>query len=421
MTSEQLHNYSNPIEEGAQDTPAEQDAQETSHLIEEAPKDVSHLTEIGDYQILKGEGKEPQLVIVTKIKHGREWSRGNPGLSDPHLRAPVSYPTKEPIVNTFTKQTFAQELQNNPLLMIRFRQGSFDELTKEGFTGDLAEADQNINHHVEALKLIDQVLEEKDSLTSGSNVYSSSRALLAKAILDPENVQDTVQKAQTVGEIDWIPSFVPSIVTVGLFGTSDEKREAFLLGKEWVSGEDQRRIKIIAGWSILAASASTDEEKSEAYQLVLEDINTEYIDMASNVTIAAAILASDEQKNERYLEAKKEYEESEYWAIEGGNLIAMAILAPEGEERSKVYQISRERLKEGYDSRYTKKDMLVMALTAQTEEEKTVIFRIAETYSNTNDWSNILNGWANISLGILGCDNRELAIKSVAGLLESDD
>ena len=65
--------------------------------------------------------------------------------------------------------------------------------------------------------------------------------------------------------------------------------------------------------------------------------------------------------------------------------------------------------------------MLVMALTAQTEEEKNKAFKLAEEYSDTKKYHNFVNGWANISLGILGSKDRDLAIKSVAALIEQND
>lgn len=384
--------------------------------------DTSQLKKVGDYKISMSESGEPQISIVTEVKVGRGWSRGNPGLSDPHLSAPVSYRTEEPIIKIFTKETFPQALKDIPLLMINLRQGVFEELTREGFTGNLAEIDQPIDYNLEALKIIDKTLEEEDALVDGKKIYYATRALIAKGLLDPKENEITVKKAKEAEKRDWIPSIVPSTVTIGIFGSDEEKKEAYSKGMVWATNEnDRRRIKIIGGWSILAASATTPEEKEEAYQLVMKDIEIKYFDMSANVPIAAAILANNEQKNERYLASKKEYEETRYWAIAGGNLIAMAITAPEGEEKSKVFMISRMRLKKGYNERYTKKDIVVMALTAQTQEEKNFTFKLIEEYSNTKQWNNLLNGWANVALGILGCDDRELAIKSVAGLMEPDD
>lgn len=395
--------------------PAETAGVDVQELLVLIKQNEGKLKKVGEYVILTTEGEEPKVLVVTEVNRTRGWADCNKGTT---IATTVSYPVDTPKIEIFTKDTFRHALEKYPQLMFQLKLGVFEELVSMGFAGDLCGIDQYVDYNSESLRIVDDILRSAD-LLDGKTIYYISRALCAKGLLDADQKEDVVQKAEEVEKINWIPSFVPAVVAQGLFGNTQKKKDVYLKGEEWVTSST--RVKAIGGWAMLAASASTEDERRKAYALVMQDIDTRWIDMSANVPIAAAILANEDQRKEIYIASSQKYEETNYWTIKGGNLIAMAITASEGEERSKVYQIAIDRLRQGYNYRYTHKDILVMALTAQTQEEKNRAYMVAEEYSNSKKYKNSLIGWAVISLGILGCRDRELAIKCVAALMEIDE
>ena len=303
--------------------------------------------------------------------------------------------------------------------MVALKKGALRELEEAGFTGNLAEIDSATDYSEKSLQLIDRQLESAD-FTDGESVYYTSRALAAKGLLDPASREQVIESAKKVGEKDWIPAIVPSAVTQAIYGDEKIKQRVFGQGKEWATGEDRRFSKIIGGWAMLAASADTPESRQEAYDIVMKDIETDYITMAGNAPIAAAILANEEQRREIFERASKR-KDIKYWEIVGGNIVAMAIASSIGEERSQVFALAKQKLAEGNTHISNKFHLVAMALSAQTPEEKAKALSVIEIYTDTKKWSNVMNGWANIALGILGSNEneRDLAVKSVAAAMES--
>lgn len=380
----------------------------------------SRLTNIGDYRInytQTGDDIKPTAKVVTSITHSRGCSPGMQGQSDPGLSQSISYSIETPVVKTLNQEDLVQELAANPTLMAHLIMGGLEGLVSSGFTGDLTNVDPNVLENLarEAKTDVEILLEARKG--ASDKAFQVSRALVAQATLST-NIRDGVeiyQRAQKVEENDWIPSFVPARIAQSIV-SEEERQKTFRTGLEWITN-DTRSI-VIGGWALLAGSAETAEEKQVAYELVMKDSKTRFFDMRLNVQIAAAMLADNSQREERFSEAFEEHRDARYYAFEVGALLAMAITAPEGEKMSKVYRISNKRLKEGYSHRYTMTDMMVLALTAQTDPERFKAYKLAQLYANPDGgWKNLIEGCACAALGVLGAKDRDLALKNVASYI----
>lgn len=187
---------------------------------------------------------------------------------------------------------------------------------------------------------------------------------------------------QLAEENRWMWAHIPARIAQGM--VDEELRKlVFQDGLAHADVPDNGANKFITGWALLAGSAKSVEERQQAYDIVMRGIDWENIAAASNVHIAAAILGNEEQRCKNYKLASDLHSlavrAGKYGSIQAGTLLAMAISAAEGAERSYVYNLSRERIRIAGDS--PTKDILTHSLAAQTIEERFISYKLAELYA----------------------------------------
>jgi len=385
-----------------------------------APIDAGNqLKNVGDFILHESPEGIPLLTICVKIESYRKFLPDWQIQMAQRAGSPFSWEVQNPILETFTKESFPKELAQNEDLMYSLIRGTLFDLEEAGFTGNLADIDLSVNCSKKSLEIVNSLLDSAD-FNDGEMIYYTSRALIAQALLDPQLKQKILDTACIIKKRDWIPTIISSSVAQAMFGDDVLRESIFEKAKDWSEGDDRRFVKIIAGWSMLSSAAKTEEERQEAYDILMKDIDTNYITMSGNVIIALAILANEDQKNNIFELALKK-KDSRYWEIAGGGLLAMAITSSEGSQRSEVFQMAKQEVARNVNHLKIKYYFLAMALSAQTQEERLKTLKILEIYTENTRWRNMLKGWAYIALGVLGCTeyDRDFVIRSVAAAMES--
>jgi hypothetical protein len=368
---------------------------------------MAKLTFLGDYAAVK-DGK---FQVVTRIEISREWSNGNPGFSDRRLSTPVSRRVETPIVEILSPEEIVDLFQTNSDLKEAWVNGVFKYLVQAGTLPkcELISADEIKEKSLEAISSPVTMAE----LNDGDQVYFASRRLAAHTILGMEQSNALELFQGCIKSRDWYPSLKVCYVGIGLL---ESEEIAVNKGLDWAVNS------ISNGWSLLAGVSLSDEAKI-ANSIVIKNNESRHIGLLGNKVLAMAIMAPAFEADCDELKLAIEESQSQYYFIRNCGQLALSILQSQAELTeglTETFSQVRTSLERGYNHKTTPKELLTLAISAQTLEEIHFAFMTATHYFQ-DTMKATLRSHALTALAILSLEDRSVIGNLVALNIEYHD
>jgi hypothetical protein len=375
---------------------------------------VNKLNFVGDYCAIS----EGRFQVVTSIDITREWSRGNPGFSDPGLRNPVSYQVKTPIIEVLTPDEIVSKFDTNNDLKIAWINGVFRYLVEAG-TLPKCELLSIKDIKANCLKAISDPVTQEE-ISSGDRVYFGSRRLAVQTMIGIQQSNALDLFRDCIKQHDWYPSLKIAYVGIGLLGSYDEAHNK---ANSWI---DSRYYSAISnGWAVLAGISIKDPQKIKSYSIVKNN-ESRHIGLVGNRVLTQVSLVSTLEESTQFesdfILATQE-SKSRYYFIQNCGLLAKSILQEKAnliEGLTETFSEARKSVERGYNYKTTPKELLTLAVSAQTVEEVNFAYITASHYFQETMRAS-LRSHALTALAILSLDDRSIIGNLVSLSIEHHD
>jgi hypothetical protein len=370
---------------------------------------------IGDYAAVTN----GNFQVVTAINVTREWSRGNPGFSDPSLRNPVSYRVETLVVEVLSPAQIVEKFESNSELKLAWINGVFKYLVQAG-TLPACTLLSIEDIQSKCFEDISKPVTDEE-IAGGKTVYVGVRRLAVQTLLGLDQVDALDMYRKCLSAHNWLPSSIPAYIGVGLLGGFDEATEK---AQKWITTQYYNSIQ--SGWAVLAGISMYDSQKLSSNEILLQNGQSNHIGLVGNRVLIKAILTpntDDESQFEEELELANEESKSRYYFIQNCGLLALAILQSKAcltEGLTETFQQARISMECGYNYKTTSKELLTLAISAQTIEEVNFAY-ITATHYFEPDMKNILRAHAMIAFAILAAKDRSVIGNLVAIMIEDHD